>query len=124
MVTLMEEHVPALWQSRGFGEKRTEDVDAKEEQGESDQVLGPAIDAGWKVDAEDDDDGTEERYGERMSKSIGHAQPHGGPFRVLDADDIGDCCDVVVVEAVAKAKQGGCKEGEIQGVVHEREVSE
>jgi hypothetical protein len=25
---------------------------------------------------------------------------------------------VVVIEAVAKAEQGGCKEGEIKGVVH------
>lgn len=104
MVALVKEHIPALRQGGRFDEKRAEDVGAEEEKGDSYEPLGPAVDAGGEVNAEDYDDRAEQRYGDCVSESIGHTQPHGGSFRVLDADHVGNRRDVVVVETMAKAQ--------------------
>jgi len=77
-----------------------------------------AVDAGGKIDAEENDDAAEESYGKGVSERVGHAETHRCSFRMLDADDIRDCGDVVVVEAVAEAEQGCGEEGEIEGAMH------
>ena len=113
-----EEGVTAFRKIVGLEDQGAEDVNAEDEEGEADEALGPAIDADGEIDSEEDDDEAEGGNHDGVAEGVDHAETHGGAARLLDADDVGDGGDVVVVEAVAEAEQGSGEECEIERVVH------
>jgi len=123
MEGVAEKGVSVFGQVTGLEDEGAEDVDAEEEEGEADEALGPAIDASRQIDSEEDDDEAEGGDHDGVAEGVDHAKTHSGVARLLDADDVGDGGDVIVVEAVAEAEQGSGEEREIERVVH-RGVSE
>lgn len=121
MVGAMEKLVAAFGERVvGLQDEGSEDVDAEDEQGEADETLGPAVDSGGQADAEKNDDGAESGDGEGVAEGVDHAEPEGGAPGRLDADDVGDGGDVVVIEAVAKAEHGCGEERDVERGVHGR----
>ena len=102
--------------SSGRNTKRSQNINSKDHQCETNQTLCPAIDASGQTDSQQDDDRAESRDGERVAQGIDHAEFHGDAFRRLHADHVGDRGNVIVVEAVAEAEhscgeQGGVERG-------------
>ena len=53
-----------------------------------------------------------------MAEGIGESEPHGSRGALLHAGDIGDGRDVVIVEAVAEAKDGAGEQREFERCIH------
>ena len=60
------------------------------------------------------DGGAEESHGEGVAEGVEKAETHAFAPGALDAGDVGDGGEVVVVEAVAQAEQGAGEESEFE----------
>ena len=111
---------PGLGQDRAFApDERAQHVEREHDEGQPDQALGPAIHAARKRELEADDDRAQHGYGSSVSQGVHQAEPHGSRGTCLDAGDVGDGGDVVVVEAVAEAEDRARKQDDIEGSAHE-----
>ena len=63
---------------------------------------------------EEDDGGAEDGDGEGVAEGVEEAEAHGFAPVALEAGDVGDGGEVIVVEAVAKAQEGAGEEREFQ----------
>src|SRR5450755_3153496 len=91
---------------RVAGEQRSQNIDAENEQGEPDQALGDAIDAMRQRELKHDDYASEGRYRGGVSQGIEQTEAHPSPAIGLNAGDVGDGRDVVVVEAMTEPEDG------------------
>ena len=65
-----------------------------------------------------DDGDPEDGDGEGVTEGVEEAEAHAFAPVALNAGDVRDGGEVVVVEAVAQAEQGAGEEGELEGVRH------
>ena len=63
---------------------------------------------------EEDDGGAEEGDGEGVAEGVEEAEAHTLAPAALDAGDVCDRGEVVVVEAMAKTEQGAGEQGELE----------
>jgi hypothetical protein len=99
----------------GFAaEEADEDVDGEDDEGGSDEALADGVHMVGKRDVKEDDGGTEDGDGEGVAESVEEAETHSFSPGALDAGDVGDGCEVVVVEAVAKAEESAGEKGEFE----------
>ena len=71
-----------------------------------------------EADVKEDDGGSEDGDGEGVAEGVEEAETHAFSPGALDAGDVGDGGEVVVVEAVAEAEEGAGEEGEFEARRH------
>jgi len=99
---------------RFAAEKADEDVDGEDDEGGSDETLADGVHAARKGEVKEDDGSGEESDGESMAECVEEAEPHTFPPGALNAGDVGDGGEVVVVETVTKAQEGAGEKGEFK----------
>ena len=85
-------------------EKRSQNVDAKDQQSQSHQSLGDPIDAMRQRELKDDDGAAQHTHHCRVSQRVEQTKPHTAPATGLHTGDVGDGGNVVIVESVTEAK--------------------
>ncbi len=91
--------------ARLAAKEHDENVDGEDDEGGTDQPLADGVHMRWKGKMKEDDSRTENGDGERVAEGIEQAKPHAFAPVALNAGDIGDCGQMVVVESVAQAKE-------------------
>ena len=94
------------------------DVDREDDEGGADEALADAVEAGRDGEVEGDDTDAEGGDGEGVAEGVEQAEAHAFAPVALDAGDVGDGGEVVVVKAMAQAEQGAGEESELEGVRH------
>ncbi len=95
-------------------EKADEDVDGEDDEGGSDEALADGVHVVREGEVKEDDGGAEKSDGEGVAEGVEKAETHAFAPSALDAGDVGDGGEVVVVEAVAQAEQGAGEESEFE----------
>ncbi len=99
----------------GFAaEEADKDVDGQDDEGGSDEALADGVHVVRKGEVKEDDGSAEESDGEGVAEGVEEAETHSFAPGALDAGDVGDGGEVVVVEAVAEAEEGAGEEGEFE----------
>ncbi|MCU1224367.1 MAG: hypothetical protein JWQ42_2460 [Edaphobacter sp.] len=99
----------------GFAaQEADEDIDGEEDEGRSDEALADGVHVRREAEVEEDDGGAEDGDGEGVAEGVEEAEAHGVAPVALDAGDVGDGGEVVVVEAVAETKEGAGDQGEFE----------
>ena len=106
--------VVVVWRAGFATEEADEDVDGEDDEGGSDEALADGVHVVRKGEVKEDDGGAEESDGERVAESVEEAEAHSFSPGALDAGDVGDGGEVVIVETVAEAEEGAGEEGEFE----------
>ncbi len=107
---------------RSGPEECSKHIETEKKQGDADEAFRPAV-TGWREgDPENDCCGAQQGHCCGVPGNVQQAETHGVPGTGLDAADVGDGGDVVVVQAVAEAKSGGGDQSQpqIDGIHHRR----
>src|SRR6185312_8025339 len=91
--------------ARLTAKEHDENVDGEDNKSGADQALADGVHVRRKGEMEEDDSGAEDGDGERVAEGIQQTELHAFAPVTLNAGDIGDRGQMVVVEAVAKAKE-------------------
>ncbi len=94
------------------------DVDREEDEGGADEALADGIEAGRNGEVKGDDTDAERGDGEGVAEGVEQAEAHAFAPVALNAGDVRDGGEVVVVEAMAQTEQGAGEKGELEGVGH------
>jgi len=103
---------------RFAAEEGDENVDAESDESGSDESLSDGVHVLGEADVEEDDGGSEDGDGEGVTEGVEEAEAHAFSPGALDGGDVGDCSQVVVVEAVTEAEEGAGEEGEFEARRH------
>ncbi len=95
-------------------DKADEDVDGEDDECGSDEALADGVEMGREAKVEEDDCGSEDSDREGMTESVEEAKAHAFTPGALDAGDVSDSGEMVVVEAVAQAEKGAGEQGEFE----------
>ena len=99
----------------GFAaEEADEDVDGEDDEGRADETFAYDVHVAGQPDVKEDDSGAEDGDGEGVAEGVEEAEAHAFFPGALDAGDVGDGGQVVVVEAVTEAEEGAGEEGEFE----------
>lgn len=101
-------------------EKRDHDVECKQDQRGADETLADGVQVPGQREVQKDDGRPEQGNGERMAQRIQQTQLHAFTPVALNAGDVGDSGQVVVVEAVAKPEKKTGEECELERRRHAR----
>ena len=85
--------------------EHNENVDGENDEGSSDQALADSVHVRREGEVKEDDGGAEDGDGEGVAESIEQAKSHAFAPVALNAGDIGDRGQMIVVESVAQAKE-------------------
>ena len=91
-----------------------EDVDGEGDEGGAHKAFADGIEVLGEGEVEEDDGDAEDGDGEGVAEGVEQAEAHAFAPAALDAGDVGDGGEMVVVEAVAEAQQEAGKESELE----------
>ena len=94
------------------------DVDREDDEGGTDEALADGIKARRDGEMEGDDADPEGGDGEGVAEGVEQAEAHAFAPVALNAGDVGDGGEMVVVKAMAQAEQSAGEEGELERVRH------
>ena len=89
-------------------------IQRKNDESRSHKPLSHDIHSLWQAKVKEDDGSTEQSHRKRMAERIQKPKLHALTPAALYARNIGDRCQVVVVEAVTKAQQSAGKQSEFE----------
>jgi len=88
-----------------FAEDARDDAYAEDDEGESDKAFGEVIEPLRQSKMKLKDGDAKRGHGKGVAKGVGHAQAETAAPVALHGGDVGDCRQVIVVEAVTQPKQ-------------------
>lgn len=94
------------------------DVEGEQDEGGADETLADGVHAGGQGEMEGDDGDAEDGDGEGVAEGVEQAEAHAFAPAALDAGDVGDGGEVIVVEAMAQAEQSAGDESQLKRVGH------
>jgi hypothetical protein len=99
----------------GFAaEEADEDVDGKDNESSADEAFADGVHVVRKGEVKENDGGAKESDGEGVAEGVEEAETHSFPPGALDAGDVRDGGEVVIVKAVTEAQEGAGEEGEFE----------
>ncbi len=107
------------WEGLAVSEEQAaHDVEREDDEGEADEALRPGVQPMRQGELKQDDDGSEQGDHGGVPGGVEKAEAHGGGGLLLDAGDVGDGRDVIVVEAVPEAENGAGEQRDFERRVH------
>ena len=101
-------------------EEGDQHIDGEDDERGADETFADGIEMCGEREMQEDDGGAEEGDGKRVAKGVEQAELHAFAPVALDAGDVGDGGQVIVVEAVAYAEEETGEKGELERGRHAR----